>query len=75
MLGGYGFYVLAFFTRKKFSVSSVRVKKFCATIQFDSSKVLNTDFKPPYSLEDGLARTLEFEFIHPRTDDITFKSE
>ena len=75
MLGGYGFDLLAFITRKKLSISSVRVKKFCATTQFDATKVSNTSFKPPFSLEQGLARTLEFEFLHPRTDDITFKSE
>lgn len=75
MLGGYGFDLLAFITRKKLSISSVRVKKFCATTQFDATKVSKTTFKPPFSLEQGLARTLEFEFLHPRTDDITFKSE
>lgn len=75
MLGGYGFDLLAFITRKKLSISSVRVKKFCATTQFDATKVSKTSFKPPFSLEQGLARTLEFEFLHPRTDDITFKSE
>lgn len=51
------------------------VIKFCATTQFDASKVLATGFKAPYTLGEGLARTLEFEFVHPRTDDITFKSE
>lgn len=75
MLGGYGFDLLAFITRKKLSISSVRVKKFCATTEFDAKKVSKTSFKPPFSLEQGLARTLEFEFLHPRTDDITFKSE
>lgn len=75
MLGGYGFDFLAFVTRKKMVISSVRVKKFCATTQFDASKVLTTGFKAPYTLGEGLARTLEFEFVHPRTDDITFKSE
>lgn len=75
MLGGYGFDLLAFITRKKLSISSVRVKKFCATTQFDATKVSQTSFKSPFSLEQGLARTLEFEFLHPRTDDVTFKSE
>lgn len=75
MLGGYCFDMLAFVTRKKLTVSSVRVKKFCATTEFDSSKMLASGFKPPYTLGEGLARTLEFEFVHPRTDDITFKTE
>lgn len=62
-------------TRKKMTVSSVRVKKFCATTEFDSTKAHTCGFKAPYTLDEGLARTLEFEFVHPRTDDITFKSE
>ncbi len=56
--GGLCFDVLSFITRKKFSISSVRVKKFCATTQFSSDKLLNTGFKPSYSLEQGLAKTL-----------------
>ncbi|MEG0797120.1 MAG: NAD-dependent epimerase/dehydratase family protein, partial [Odoribacter sp.] len=75
MTGGYCFDLLALITRKKLTVSSVRVKKFCATTQFDASKVQTTGFKAPYSLGEGLARTLEFEFVHPRQDAITFKSE
>lgn len=75
ILGGYFFDIIAFITNRKFKVSSVRVKKFCATTEFDSSKMLNSGFKAPYSLAEGLIRTLEFEFVHPRTDEITFKSE
>ena len=75
MMGGYCFDLLAKFTRKKLTVSSVRVKKFCATTEFDAKKAHSCGFKAPYTLGKGLARTLEFEFIHPKTDDITFKSE
>ena len=75
MAGGYCFDVLAWVTRRKLAVSSVRVKKFCATTQFDATKVLNSGFIPPYTLGEGLARTLEFEFVHPRQDDVTFKTE
>lgn len=75
MAGGYCFDVLAKLTGKKLSVSSVRVKKFCATTEFDATKVHSSGFKAPYTLDEGLARTLEFEFIHPLPDAITFKSE
>lgn len=75
MLGGYCFDVLAKLTGKKLSISSVRVKKFCATTQYDATKVSQTNFKAPYTLGEGLARTLEFEFVHPQKDDIIFKSE
>lgn len=75
MLGGYGFDILAKLTGKKMTVSSVRVKKFCATTEFDATKAHSSGFKPPYTLDEGLARTLEFEFVHPRPDEITFKTE
>lgn len=75
MLGGYGFDLLAKITGKKLTVSSVRVKKFCATTEFDATKVKETGFKAPYTLGEGLARTLEFEFIHNASNGITFKTE
>lgn len=75
MCGGYCFDILAKITGKKLTVSSVRVKKFCATTEFDASKVHSCGFKAPYTLKEGLARTLEFEFIHPKPDEITYVSE
>lgn len=75
MMGGYCFDLLAKIIGKKLTVSSVRVKKFCATTQFDSSKAMNSGFVPPFTLKEGLARTLEFEWVHPKPDAIEFKSE
>ena len=75
MFGGKCFDLLAWITGKKFSVSSVRVKKFCATTEFDATKAHSSGFVAPYTLGDGLARTLTFEFINPPKDGITFKSE
>ncbi|MDE6410111.1 MAG: NAD-dependent epimerase/dehydratase family protein [Muribaculaceae bacterium] len=75
MLGGYGFDLLAKLSGKKLAVSSVRVRKFCATTEFDATKAHNCGFRAPFTLDEGLARTLEFEFVHPRTDDIQFISE
>ena len=68
-LGGFGFDVLAFVTRKKLAISSVRVKKFVATTQFDATKVHSSGFKAPYTLEEGLDRTLNYEFVQERSDD------
>lgn len=62
MLGGYGFDALAFVTRKKLNISSVRVKKFCAVTKYDSTKAMATGFVPPYTLEQGLKRMLDAEF-------------
>ena len=75
MMGGYCFDIIAMITGKKFAVSSVRVKKFCAITQFDSTKAMTSGFVPPYTLQEGLARTLEFEFVHPKPDAIEFVSE
>lgn len=75
MLGGYGFDILTFITRKKFEVSSVRVKKFCATTQFDATKVHSDGYKAPYRLSEGLHNTLHYEFINEDKDNVTFVSE
>jgi nucleoside-diphosphate-sugar epimerase len=75
MLGGYCFDLLSKLTSKRYAISSVRVKKFCATTQFDASKVHSSGFNAPYSLSQGLDRTLKYEFVHDKKDDITFVSE
>jgi len=74
MLGGYAFDFFGFLTRKKFDISAVRVKKFCATTQFDASKV-HSVFKAPYSLEQGLNATLDHEFNNVKEDEILFFTE
>lgn len=63
MLGGYGIDVLAFITRKKMTISSVRVKKFCAVTQYDSTKAMSSGFVPPFAMEEGLKRMLKVEFL------------
>lgn len=75
MLGGFGFDVFSKLTGKKFAISSVRVKKFCATTQFDASKAHNCGFKAPYTLAQGLHNTLHYEFINKNKDGIIFESE
>lgn len=74
MFAGYLFDFFSILFRKSFSVSSVRIKKFCATTQFNSKKVHNI-FIPPYSLQEGLNKTLDHEFINPKDDDVIFYSE
>lgn len=64
MLAGYCFDAVSKITGKKMSVSSVRVKKFCAVTQFDASKAMSAGFKPIYTLEKGLANTLLNEFTN-----------
>jgi nucleoside-diphosphate-sugar epimerase len=75
MFGGYCFDILAFISRKKLPVSSVRVKKFCATTKFDARLAHSSGFQSPYSLVEGMEQTLKYEFLHPQQDSITFVSE
>jgi GlcNAc-P-P-Und epimerase len=76
MLGGFGFDILSFLTKKKFAVSSVRVRKFCATTQFDAEKVHKSGFVAPYNLSEGLDRTLQYEFIKKHDNNrVLFESE
>ncbi|MBO7466299.1 MAG: NAD-dependent epimerase/dehydratase family protein [Bacteroidaceae bacterium] len=75
MLGGYCFDALAWITRKKLNISSVRIKKFCANTETNSTKAHSTGFIPPFTLQEGLSRTLLFEFVHPQPDNITFHTE
>ncbi len=60
--------------RKSLPLSSIRVKKFMATTQFSSS-VNNTNFVAPFSLEEGLARTIRYEFMEDNSDKRTFETE
>ncbi len=45
--------------KKKNPISAVRVKKFCATTQFDSATIQATGFVPRYTLEKGLEITIK----------------
>jgi GlcNAc-P-P-Und epimerase len=75
MLGGYGFDIAAKLTGKKLPISSVRVKKFCATTQFSADKLDKSGFKRPYAIEEGLERTLRYEFLEKNDDKQVFYTE
>jgi nucleoside-diphosphate-sugar epimerase len=61
-------------TGKNLPVSAIRVKKFMGTTQFSSS-ISETGFVPPVNLEEGLARTLRYEFLDDNSDKQTFETE
>jgi nucleoside-diphosphate-sugar epimerase len=63
IFGGYCLDGLAWILRTKLAISSVRVRKFCATTQFDASKAQTSGFTAPYTLSEGLAHTLKTEFL------------
>ena len=53
---------ISFISKKELSISSIRIKKFLSTTQF-SSGIDDTGFVPPFSLEEGLKRTIKNEFF------------
>ncbi len=55
--------------RKEFPISAIRVRKFCATTQFSSSRIAATGFSPPVTLRQGLERTIAYEFLGGRERD------
>jgi len=66
--------LVAKITGKSLPISSIRVKKFMGTTQFASS-VGETGFVAPVSLEEGLARTLKYEFLEDNVGKRTFDTE
>ena len=52
-------------TNKKLPISSIRVKKFIANSQFQSAKNDLGSFQAPFTLVEGIERTLQSEFIAP----------
>ena len=59
----------------KLPISSIRVKKFCASSEFTSAKHELDGFEAPFSLQEGLDRTLEAEFINPDPNRQIFYTE
>ena len=71
---GYLSDLAASLTRRSFPISSVRVRKFCATTQFDSA-VAETGYLAPVPLIDALKRTVRYEFLEDHSGEDTFCTE
>lgn len=63
ILIGLVFDMIANFSKRKFSISSIRIRKFCADSVYNSSIDKKTKFIPPVSLEDALQNTIKHDFI------------
>ena len=63
------FDILALLLRKKLTISSIRVKKFCSNSVFNTS-ISSTGFISPVSIEDALKKTVTYDFLesHSRSD-------
>jgi GlcNAc-P-P-Und epimerase len=77
MLGlsvGYAFDLAAWATKRPLPISSIRVRKFCATTQFATS-IMETGFLAPVSLTEGLRRTVQHEFLEDHRGEGAFFTE
>jgi len=74
LLIGSGFDLVAKITGKKFPISAIRVKKFCANSVYESAIEL-TGFIPPVPLIEAIEKTVSFEFIEHHKDEQVFYSE
>ena len=64
MMAGYAADILAR-SRVKLPLSSIRVKKFCASSKFSAVKGELDGIEARFNLQEGLDRKLEAEFINP----------
>ena len=71
LAGGHLLDIVARVTNRRFPISAIRVRKFCESTQFKADRVADTGFIPPYSLKEGLARTIRSEFLEnePSSED------
>ena len=65
LIFGYVADLVTALTGKKLAVSSIRVKKFTSSTEFQSRRLGELNFTPPFTLEEGLQLTLKSEFIAP----------
>ena len=62
LLIGMGFDLFSAITGRKFSISSIRVRKFCANSVYETA-IDKTGFVSPVPLSQGLERTIRHEFL------------
>ncbi len=78
--GGYLFDAVARLTGRTFPISAIRIRKFCESTQVRAERVAQSGFVRPYTLREGLARTIQFEFPkdpaipnQPQTGDVVHR--
>ena len=71
---GYLADVVAKVVGKSLPISGIRVKKFMGTTQFSSS-FSETQFVSPVGLEEGLKKTISYEFLDDNSSQRTFDTE
>jgi len=71
---GKGFDLVAALTGKRFAISSIRVKKFCANSVYNTA-IDQTGFVSPVPLEQALAQTVRYEFVESHEHEGVFYTE
>lgn len=71
---GKGFDLVSALSGKRFAISSIRVKKFCANSVYNTA-IDQTGFVPPVPLEKALAQTVRHEFVEKHDDEPLFFTE
>lgn len=71
MIIGYFFDGMAKMSGKKLAISSIRIKKFCSDTAFSTS-ISNSGFIPSHSLEVGLRKTIQHEFIEKHEGELFY---
>jgi len=72
---GYAADLVSKLSGKNLPVSSIRVKKFASSTEFDSAKARLDNFQAPFLLSHGVERTLQSEFISPEPNREIFFTE
>jgi nucleoside-diphosphate-sugar epimerase len=68
------FDLIAKLSGRKFPISSIRVKKFCANSVYESA-ISQTGFVPPVNLMDAIEKTVRYEFIEDHHHEQIFYTE
>lgn len=71
---GKGFDLVGALFGKRFAISSIRVRKFCANSVYNTD-INQTGFIPPVPLEQALAQTVRYEFVESHEHEGVFYTE
>jgi nucleoside-diphosphate-sugar epimerase len=69
-----GFDLVASVTGRKFAISSIRIKKFCANSVYNSA-IESTGFVSPVPLEEAIQKTVRYEFLESHEHEGVFFTE
>jgi GlcNAc-P-P-Und epimerase len=71
---GKGFDLIAAISGKRFAISSIRVKKFCANSVYNTA-IDQTGFIPPVPLAQAITQTVRYEFVESHEHEGVFYTE